>query len=462
MQLIWFRNDLRIRDNTALQQALSHGSCIALYIVSRKQWQQHNDAPVKIQFQLNNLRQLKAQLATLNIPLLIRHVDLWQDIPQQLVDLCQTHNIRKVHCNRESPINEQLRDQQCAQLLSQHHIAWRSYNDHLLFQPGAIITQKGECYQVFTQFKKACIKQIALANSEPTGLPKAQAKIALQSDQLTSLEATSELPLWPSGEQAALQRLDQFADNALLDYERQRDFPALSGTSCLSPYLASGVLSIRQCWQRALMENQFALDYGNQGILTWINELLWREFYHHIVKANPKLSYGHAFREKTQFIQWRNAPNELQAWQQGQTGFPLIDAAMQQLLHTGWMHNRLRMVVAMFLTKNLLINWRAGEAWFMQHLVDGEFAANNGGWQWSASTGTDSVPYFRVFNPISQSKRFDAEGSFIRRWLPQLQNLDNKQIHQPDAAIRAELNYPAPMVDLAKSRERVLQVFKAL
>ncbi len=192
--------------------------------------------------------------------------------------------------------------------------------------------------------------------------------------------------------------------------------------------------------------------------------MLWREFYKHILVGYPQVSRHKAFRAHTEALPWRTAPDDFEAWQQGRTGIPLIDAAMRQLLHTGWMHNRLRMVVAMFLSKNLLIDWRKGEQHFMRHLIDGDLAANNGGWQWSASTGTDSVPYFRIFNPVTQSQRFDPDGRFIRHWLPELTQLDNKTIHLPvkSSDLFDTSRYVSPIVDLGKSRQRALAAFKGL
>ena len=240
--------------------------------------------------------------------------------------------------------------------------------------------------------------------------------------------------------------------------------PAEPGTSQLSPYLAAGVISIRQCLHAALGYNQGELDSGASGATTWINELLWREFYKHILVGYPRVSMHRAFRPETEALPWRRAPYELEAWQQGRTGFPIIDAAMRQLRETGWMHNRLRMITAMFLSKNLLIDWREGERWFMRHLIDGDLAANNGGWQWSASTGTDSVPYFRLFNPTSQSQRFDPDGQFLRRWLPELQHLSSRDIHSPATHhnLFGVIEYPTPIVDLGKSRARALDAFRNL
>ena len=270
--------------------------------------------------------------------------------------------------------------------------------------------------------------------------------------------------LWPAGEDEARQRLATFADQQIDYYQDERDFPAKPGTSQLSAYLAAGVISPRQCLHAALQSNQGEFESGSPGAVTWINELLWREFYKHILVGYPRVSKQRAFRAETEALAWRQVPEELAAWQEARTGLPIIDAAMRQLLETGWMHNRLRMVVAMFLTKNLLIDWREGERFFMRHLIDGDLAANNGGWQWSASTGTDAAPYFRIFNPLSQSEKFDREGLFIKHWLPELAGLDKKAVHNPAAlgSLFGVAGYPKPMVDLGRSRDRALAAFRNL
>ncbi|MFX8624819.1 FAD-binding domain-containing protein, partial [Acinetobacter baumannii] len=267
--------------------------------------------------------------------------------------------------------------------------------------------------------------------------------------------------LWPVGESYALEQLDQFVEDSVSHYKVERDFPHVHGTSKLSPYLNIGILSVRQCLQ-ALFRNQhgnFHLD--NEGQQTWLDELIWREFYQHILFDFPYVSKHLPFKKGTQKIKWNHNPEQLKAWQTGQTGIPIVDAGMRQLLQTGWMHNRVRMITAMFLCKNLLIDWRIGEQWFMQHLIDGDLAANNGGWQWCASTGTDAVPYFRIFNPISQSQKFDPNGDYIRKWVKELAHLDNKSIHDPySSKINLSLNYPKPIVDLKETRLKAIETFK--
>ena len=470
MQLIWLRSDLRISDNTALAAACERGPTVALWIASPEQWQAHDDAPCKVDFWLRNVRELRQQLEALNIPLLIRTTDTWAQVPQTLLHLCRQHSIEAVHWNDEYGVNEQRRDAGVRDTLEDAGIGVTTYLDQLLFKPGTILTRSGGYFQVFSQFKKVCLERLQVGAPPSAARLKKQNPLSVHSDpiprQIEGFAPPSKAlqALWPAGEAEAQARLQRFVDEAIEDYDVARDLPARPGTSQLSAYLAAGVISPRQCLHAALAGNQGELDSGNRGIQTWISELIWREFYKHILVGYPQVSMHRAFREHTEALAWRKAPEELKAWQEGRTGFPLIDAAMRQLLETGWMHNRLRMVVAMFLSKNLLIDWREGERHFMRHLIDGDLSANNGGWQWSASTGTDSVPYFRIFNPVTQSQRFDPQGRFIAHWLPELEHLDARAIHFPvkSAKHSAKSSYTQPIVSLDSSRRRALEAFKSL
>ncbi|UVL83094.1 deoxyribodipyrimidine photo-lyase [Pseudomonas sp. B21-028] len=468
MQLIWLRSDLRVNDNTALAAAAARGPCVAVYLTSPAQWRAHDDAPCKIDFWLRNLAALSKALAELNIPLLIRHAPHWDQAPSVLLTLCRELNIEAVHANEEYGVNEARRDAEAARCLKAQGIDFHSYLDQLLFKPGSVLTRTGSYFQVFSQFRKVCYSRLRLSLPKLVCAPARQAPTGIHSDPVPTevegfaLPSDSLRALWPAGENEARRRLDTFVDQHLDFYQSERDFPARPGTSQLSAYLVAGVVSPRQCLHAALQANQGEFESGSVGVVTWINELLWREFYKHILVGFPRVSRHRAFRPETEALAWRNAPEELAAWKQARTGLPIIDAAMRQLLETGWMHNRLRMVVAMFLTKNLLIDWREGERFFMQHLIDGDLAANNGGWQWSASTGTDSAPWFRIFNPLSQSEKFDREGLFIKRWLPELNDLDKQQVHNPLGGLFHRPDYPAPIVNLSQSRERALGAFRNL
>jgi deoxyribodipyrimidine photo-lyase len=470
MQLIWLRSDLRLHDNTALSAATARGPSVAVYLLSPEQWREHDDAPCKVDFWLRNLTELSQALNDLNIPLLIRSAPRWDDAPKVLLDLCQQLNIDAVHVNEEYGIHESRRDEAVAEALKAKGIDFHSYLDQLLFKPGSVLTKTGTYFQVFSQFRKVCYERLHRSLPSLVSTPMAQAKLNIDSDKIPADVEGFRTPgetlraLWPAGEAEARRRLDTFADAQIDYYKSERDFPAKPGTSQLSAYLAAGVISPRQCLHAALQSNQGEFESGKVGAVTWINELLWREFYKHILVGYPRVSRHRAFRPETEALAWRDAPEELAAWQEARTGLPIIDAAMRQLLETGWMHNRLRMVVAMFLTKNLLIDWREGERFFMRHLIDGDLAANNGGWQWSSSTGTDSAPYFRIFNPLSQSEKFDSEGLFIKHWLPELAGLNKKDVHNPAnlGGLFGVADYPSPIVNLSTSRARALAAFKNL
>ena len=470
MQLIWFRQDLRIQDHAALWHATQAGPCIAFVAISFGQWALHDDAAVKIDFYLRQLQELKKQLKNLNIPLVIQEVSFWKDIPEVISKLIQKLDIECLHANIEVGVNELKRDAEVQQLLEKYNKTFELYHDRTLFPVGGIRNKTQQPYQVFTAFKKKCYELLSL------GLPQCYPQIEVQVDLPNNeiwdesvLTITHEYPEcvqkqqahWPVSEEYALTLLDDFINDKVINYQKERDFPHLDATSQLSPYLNLGILSIRQCIQALFRLQHGHFHIEQLGQQTWLDELLWREFYQHTLFDFPQLSKHYPFKANTQNIPWRDAPEDLAAWQQGQTGIPIVDAGMRQLLETGWMHNRVRMITAMFLTKNLLIDWRLGEQWFMQHLVDGDLAANNGGWQWCASTGMDSVPYFRIFNPITQSQKFDPHGDYIRQWVPELAHLDAQLIHEPyNKNPDLSLNYPKPIADLKQTRVRAIEAFK--
>lgn len=469
MQLIWFRQDLRIHDHAALWHATQQGPCIALAVLSPEQWQLHQDARIKTDFYLRRLKYLKQQLQQLNIPLIILNIPLWENLASEILNLCQTLKIENLHANIEVGVNELERDAQVQQLLEQQQIRIELYHDRTLFPLGSIRNQSNQAYQVYSAFKKKCYERLIL--DVPTCYPEIETQDPIQlSTKLPNVDLEKfsadyvvehAAQLWPAEDQAALDLLDDFIEDKMAHYKTDRDLPAVDGTSRLSPYLNIGVISVRQCMQALFQDGYFQIeDVGQQ---TWLDELLWREFYLQTLFDFPRVSKHQPFKQNTNKIQWRNAPEDLAAWQQGQTGIPIVDAGMRQMLATGWMHNRVRMITAMFLCKNLLIDWRLGEAWFMQHLIDGDLAANNGGWQWCASTGMDAVPYFRIFNPVSQSLKFDPNGDYIRQWVPELAHLDAKSIHEPYAKNPdLELDYPKPIVDLKASRVRAIEAFKQI
>jgi deoxyribodipyrimidine photo-lyase len=468
-QLVWLRADLRLHDNTALWNASRRGPVVVVYCLTPQTWREHDDAPIKLDFWLRNLRALAEQLARVNIPLRILEVPAWRDCPQALTALASETGSTGLWFNDEYGIHEQRRDAAVSAACEAAGLECHRFVDQTLFRPGSLLTQAGTMFKVYSQFRRAAYRELRASLPACCPPPVAQPRLALASDPVPDLVPglvacdESQRCLWPAGEEPANRRLQAFCESSIADYDNDRDLPAVDGTSRLSAYLTAGVLSPRQCLHAALAVNQGEFDGGNPGIVSWINELLWREFYKHILVCYPQVSRGRAFQPHTESLRWRQDPAGLKAWQEGQTGIPIIDAGMRQLKATGWMHNRLRMLTAMFLTKNLLIDWREGERWFMQNLIDGDLAANNGGWQWSASTGTDAAPYFRIFNPVTQSEKFDPEGAYIRKWVPELSGVKGKQIHQPVSPdLFGGSGYPAPIVDLRQSRQRALDAFKSL
>ncbi|PSW67304.1 deoxyribodipyrimidine photo-lyase [Photobacterium leiognathi subsp. mandapamensis] len=468
--IIWFRDDLRTVDNTALNHAIETGlPVIALFVATPMQWHEHHVAAIQIDFIHRRLRVLKQQLAELNIPLQVMQCNDFSESVDAIAEYCHQHKVVHVFANKQYPLNEQLRDEKLGVLLAQSGIKQSLFDDNYVLEPETILNREGELFKVFTPYRNAWIKRFLAEPSYPVTTSKevvlSDTTSAMLTDS-TDIESLGypviESVLWPVDEEAILQRLDTFCVTKAQDYHQQRDFPAIDGTSCLSPFLAIGALSARQCVHQLLQHFPHALEVNKEdGAFTWLNEIIWREFYGHLLHRYPELSKNHPFQDYTQYVRWQDNPTLLKAWQDGKTGFPIVDAAMRQLRATGWMHNRLRMITASFLTKDLLCDWRAGEQWFMQHLIDGDFASNNGGWQWAASTGTDSQPYFRVFNPTLQGQRFDPKGDFIRTWVKELAKVPDKYIHTPhqwDSS--GSLDYPLPIVDHKEARLLAIEAFK--
>lgn len=474
--LVWFRSDLRTQDNTALSAACraSSDGVVAVFLLAPGQWRDHDWAPVKVDLLLRTLGELSRSLGELGIPLKIARAERFQDAAAALRRIAERCGCQTIHYNAEYEFNESQRDAQVGEAMEGAGIGVVAHTDQVLIEPGTLRTTEGRWYTIFTPFKRAALAMLQRTGGvRVRGAPAKQADIGITADPIP--EALPEFPgrtrpdLWPAGERIAGTRLSSFAEASLDGYHERRDNPAEAGTSSLSPYLTIGAISPRQCAAAAIAAEPIALDPGTRrktGPSTWLSEILWREFYKHLLVGFPRLCMGRPFRLETEAIAWRDDPEGLEAWKQGRTGVPIVDAGMRQMLSTGWMHNRVRMVTAMFLTKNLLIDWREGERHFMRHLVDGDLANNNGGWQWSASTGTDAAPYFRVFNPVSQSRTHDPEGVYIRRFVPELAGIEGAAIHEPwtlPATLLAGLDYPdAPIVDLKESRERAIEAFRAI
>jgi deoxyribodipyrimidine photo-lyase len=472
--LVWFRSDLRLADNPALVHACRAASrgVVAVFVICPDQWKRHNDAPIKVDFWLRNLREISSALAAKNIALKIVVSQTFAGVPEVLADLAETLGCDGLYFNREYEVNERERDGATAEHFESIGKSVRTFYDQSVFEPGELRTGKGSYYTIFTPFKRAWYKAFVEdpARLLPLPAPRKLPEMVSDPDEIPGVMQEITAPVdtvnqWPAGERAAQHLLRQFVQNRISSYNETRDFPAKGGTSSLSPYLASGVISIRQCCHAAVEANDGNADTGCEGAVCWISELVWREFYKHLLIGFSRLSRHRAFKLDTERITWNDDGKLHDAWCQGRTGVPIVDAAMRQLLQTGWMHNRLRMVSAMFYTKNLFLDWRRGERFFMQNLIDGDLSANNGGWQWSASTGTDAAPYFRIFNPYSQSMKFDPTGEFIRKYVPELGGLNGKDVHDPSqisALLRSRVAYPNPIVNCAATRRAAIEAFKAL
>ncbi len=463
--LVWFRNDLRMDDNPALRAACAESEEIhALYIYSINQMELHNEASCKIEFMIKNLKSLEKSLDQLNIPLTIIDSDGMNHDSSLILNLINERKITNVYWNNQFGIDEESRDKELQELLTINNINFATYDAQVLFPAGTFKTGEGKPYSVFTPFKKRWVENfnLDLLDIEFKYMPKIKTSISSNIDSFdffVNKDHSVDMNLWPIGEKEALKNLNKYLDKKIFNYAKDRNDPIIEGTSRLSPYLALGILSPKRCILEALKKNNFELDSGEKGVTKWIDEIVWREFYKNIMFSFPRVSKGKPFQEYTNKVKWRFNEEEYEAWKNGKTGFPLIDAAMRQLKAEGWMHNRLRMVVAMFFTKNMLHDWRLGEAFFMQNLIDGDFSSNNGGWQWSSSTGTDAAPYFRIFNPLTQSKNFDSDGLFIKKYVNELKDIKKKDIHDPSNEIRSLCNYPNQILDLKESRLRAIDAF---
>ena len=453
-------------DNPALREACANYSEVhAIYLYSPKQLNAHNESNVKIDFLIQNLTILNNNLNKFNIPLTVLESDGFDNDSLLIKDISIERQIDKVFWNNQIGEDEQARDRKTIEFLSKINIEHESFFDQVVYEPGTLKTGQGGPYSVFTPFKRKWIENFDMdfldINFKYEVKKPSKISSNIESFNFQFIQNhTVDMNQWRPGEDEAAARLNNFLKNKIIDYSKNRNDPIIDGTSRISPYLALGIISSKRCILEALKLNNFEFNSGHIGITKWIDEIVWREFYKNIMFCFPKVSKGQPFQDYSKLIKWRYVESEFNAWKKGITGFPIVDAAMRQLQNEGWMHNRLRMVVAMFFTKNMLHDWRLGEAYFMQNLIDGDFASNNGGWQWSSSTGTDAAPYFRIFNPITQSTNFDKEGLFIKKYIPELKDLDKSVIHNPPKEHRKYCKYPEPILDLKESRLRAIAAFK--
>jgi deoxyribodipyrimidine photo-lyase len=463
--LWWIRRDLRLVDNQALAAALSHGQqVIPVFVLDTGLLDSPYVGEKRLAFLLGGLRQLDADLRRLGGRLIVRR----GDPVQELAALAEEVGAGAIYAEEDHSPYARQRDE-----LVGHHLPLTLTLGLTIHPPDAVRKSDGDPYVVYTPYRRSW-----------KGLPMPRARDVLPAPDSVSVPSgigSLDLPTEPAlpaevpfaaGEAEAQRRLEAFLegeDPPVYRYASGRDRLDLRGTSRLSPYLRFGMISARQAVVSALHAIDAAPDEpARNGAEVWLNELIWREFYISIVHHFPEVRQGN-FRAEYNDLLWENDEEAFQAWCQGRTGYPVVDAAMRQLVQTGWMHNRGRMIVASFLVKDLLIDWRWGERFFMQHLVDGDPAANNGGWQWSAGTGTDAAPYFRIFNPVLQGEKHDPDGAYVRRWVPELGDVPERYLQAPwkmpsdlqeEAGCVIGRDYPAPMIDHGWARKRTLEAFR--
>ncbi|MBU1188129.1 MAG: DNA photolyase family protein [Gammaproteobacteria bacterium] len=482
--IVWLRRDLRLRGNPALAHACSqHQRVVVVFILDAAGEGDRSPGAASLAWLHRSLQALDADLRQRHSALILRRGDSHAQL-QRLIDDCQA---TAVYWNRRYEPAVRERDAAIKQWLSDiPGLQVQSFNASLWWEPWEISTGQGKPYRVFTPMWKNMLENWRAPRPEalPQPFPAlTDAPASLTLDELAlrpqqrgepawddgffHARQTAPYTLWQPGEQGAWQRLREFGDGALHDYKARRDVPASAGTSMLSPHLAWGEISTPQLVSELCPDGQPPAD---AMINSFVRELAWREFSWHLLYHFPHLPEQPLQPKFTDFP-WREDDSALQRWQRGETGIPIVDAGMRQLWQHGWMHNRVRMLVASFLTKNLLLPWQAGERWFWDTLVDADLANNSQGWQWTAGCGADAAPYFRVFNPVTQGQRFDPDGDYVRCFVPALARLPKQYIHAPwsasadtlrQAGIEPGRDYPMPMVDLQRSRERALQAWQQI
>jgi deoxyribodipyrimidine photo-lyase len=464
--LVWFRRDLRDFDHAALYHALKNSTQVYCAFIFDSEILEplKNKQDRRVEFIWESVRELKAALQANGSDLIVMHGSARGLIPKIALET----NVHEVYANRDYEPKALARDADVEKTLAKHNIEFHDFKDQVIFEKDEVLSLSGKPYSVFTPYKTAHLKKLDDFYLRPYPVDSYIHNLAkVARTDFISLESMgfartnlSEMHL-PTGMSGGAQLLADF-ENRMHQYKEARDFPSVKGVSYLSVHLRFGTVSIRHLARQA----RNRMDIGSQ---TWLSELIWRDFYFQILYHNPHIATGKAYKEEFENLHFPNNQGLFKVWCEGKTGYPLIDAAMRQINQTGFMHNRLRMVVASFLVKDLLIDWRWGERYFADNLIDFDLSANNGGWQWAASTGCDAQPWFRIFNPITQSEKFDTSGKFIRKYVTELVNCSDKEIHAPwqisplrqqSIGVIIGKDYPAPVVDHAAQRLLALDLYK--
>jgi deoxyribodipyrimidine photo-lyase len=464
--LVWFRRDLRDFDHAALHHALKQATqVVCVFIFDREILDALPDpADRRVEFIHASVIELQRALQARGGGLVVRYGVARDEIVQSAAEI----EADAVFFNHDDDPAARARDAVVEAALHARGIAVQHFKDTVVFEREEVLTASGTPYSVFTPYKNAWLKMLTPLHLQGYPVEPDPGQLAVRSTPIPGLQDMGFAPAnlrelkLPTGMTGGARLIDDFLQR-IDRYQETRDFPSVKGPSYLSVHLRFGTVSIRQLAAAAWQQ-------GGRGAQTWLAELIWRDFYHQILWHRPDVASGHAFKREYDALPWPNPPGHFEAWCEARTGYPLVDAAMRQLNQTGYMHNRLRMVAASFLTKDLLVDWRLGERYFADKLIDFDLAANSGGWQWAASVGCDAQPWFRIFNPVTQSERFDAQGRFIRRYLPELADVQDKFIHAPWTMPATEqqrtgciigLTYPAPIVNHAVQREQALALFKS-
>ena len=441
----------------------AHDQIVPVFVLSKRQREHHWCGAARQGFLCGCLASLAKNLEAKGGRLIIRN----GGADAALEKLIRETGATAIYFVRDPDPHGRAMEARVAAMAERLGVTVHPHKDHALHERDEVLTGSGTPFRVFTPYARSWLKLDKLAPGRTVARLSAPPNIAsLELPTLATWGITSDTQIIEPGEAAARKRLGRFLDGPVFDYGTLRDIPSLENTSRLSQDLRWGLLSIREIHARCTELAARATAAQRRSIGIWINELIWREFYFHVLWHTPEV-LTHEFQHETRALKWRDhwrpeeraGGAEFQRWCAGQTGFPIVDAGLRQLAATGFLHNRVRMIVAMFLTKDLHVWWMHGESWFMRGLVDGEIASNNGGWQWSASTGTDAAPYFRIQNPWSQTKRFDPDGDYIRRWVPELRDVPAAQLCAPPGAPLAK-GYPLPMIDHAAERDVALDMFR--
>lgn len=454
--IVWLRRDLRLGDNVALYEACAQSErvCLAFVLNPGLLRSERMGAPLVSVF-FDALNALRTDLRARGSDLALLH----GDFDSELLSLAKRIGAHRLFYNEDYEPQAVERDAFVAGALQAAGVRVQSSLDHVYFGANEVARPDGSAYRMFAPYKRRWLDQRALSPRFPVPSDGALSGRLLSRAEIGETRECPSLrdygfepnPLFPSaGEAIARKRLDAFLNERIQAYADRRNYPAQDATSRLSPQLRAGTIGIRTCVEAALALRESSAPSARTGIDMWVSELIWRDFYQMILRRFPHVESS-AFLPQAERIAWAKPGEQFARWCEGRTGYPIVDAAMRQLNTTGWMHNRLRMITASFLSKHLLLDWRLGERYFERHLADADPAQNNGGWQWAASTGTDAVPYFRIFNPVAQSRQFDPEGTFIKRMLPELQGIPPSQIHEPRN----------PVVEHAAARQRALTAYSA-